>query len=67
MIPIEISKPSFQVTKFSPVDFKEGIRANLDMVDKVRECSRIIGEALTRQMELRRKNKVISVNVVIDD
>jgi len=50
------------VTKFSAKHSKEGIRANLYMIEEIRERARIRGEAMKRRMEMRQKSKVVLDN-----
>jgi len=45
LILVEIDEPTLQ--------------ANFDLIDEVRECSRLNGEALKRRVEMRYKSKVI--------
>jgi len=49
-----------RVKNFTPEGNEHNLRANLDVIDKVRELARITGEAIKRRIERRYKTKVIS-------
>jgi len=59
MIPIEVIEPTHRVNCFSLKASNNGIRANLDIKDEVREESHIRVEALKRHVEMQHKSKVI--------
>jgi len=45
----------------------EGIRANLDVLDEIRELARITGEATKRRVERRYQTKVVPRDFKVDD
>jgi len=59
MIPMEIMENTVRVRSFNEEVSEVGLRANLDVIDEVRELAQISGEAMKRRLERRYKTKVI--------
>jgi len=47
-MPVETSKPTFRVMHFLALSTNEGIRANLDTIEEIRDDARIKGEVVKR-------------------
>jgi len=57
MILVEIQKSSPRFQNFVVEESNEGRKVNLDLVDEVRDHTRIKSEALKRRVELKHKTK----------
>nr|KYP33730.1 Transposon Ty3-I Gag-Pol polyprotein [Cajanus cajan] len=58
MIPVEVGEPSFRRTHFHEESNDGAIRAELDVVDEVRDRSQIIAEACKQRMSRRFNSKL---------
>ncbi|XP_027936375.1 uncharacterized protein LOC114191403 [Vigna unguiculata] len=67
VLPLEIGQPSFRVRTFSIALTEDGTRANLDLLDEVRDAARITSEAMKRRVEARYKSKVVPRSFVRSD
>jgi len=59
VLPVEIEQPTLRVRAFSISSTEEGVRANLDTLEELREAARISNEAMKRRVESRFKTKVV--------
>jgi len=59
MILVEVVENTGRVRSFAEEVSEVGLRANLDVIEEVRELARISGEAIKRRLERRYKTKVI--------
>jgi len=59
MISIEIIENTGRVRLFDEEVSEVGLRANLDVIDEVRDLAKISGEAMKRRLERTYKTKVI--------
>nr|KYP57813.1 Retrotransposable element Tf2 [Cajanus cajan] len=62
MIPVEVDEPSFRRTHFHEESNDGAIRAELDVVEEVREKSQVIAEACKQRMTRRFKSKLKPIN-----
>lgn len=67
VLPLEIEQPSFWVRTFSIALTEEGTRANLDMIDEVREAAKVTSEVMKRRVESKFKTKVVPRSFVKSD
>nr|KYP59627.1 Gypsy retrotransposon integrase-like protein 1 [Cajanus cajan] len=58
MIPVEVGEPSFRCTHFHEESNDGAIRAELDVIDEVRDRSQIIAEACKQRMSRRFNSKL---------
>jgi len=58
MIPVEIQESSPRFQNFVIKEFNEGSKVNLDLLDEVREKTRVKVEALKRRVELKQNSKL---------
>ena len=59
MIPIKVMENTRRVRLFDEEVSEVGLRANLDVIDEVRDLAHISGEAMKRRLERSYKTKVI--------
>jgi len=59
MIPIEIMENTGRVRLFNEEISEVGLRANLDVIDEVRDLAQISNEAMKRRLERSYKTKVV--------
>jgi len=58
MVPVEIHENSHRFQNFVAEESNEERRLNLDLLDEVREETRIKGEVLKRRVEYKHKSKL---------
>jgi len=58
LIPVETAEPTLRVANFWPKSLEECVRANLDLIDEVRECARVQSKAVKWRLEMKHKSKV---------
>ena len=59
MIPIEVMENTGRVRLFDEEISEAGLRANLDVIDEVRDLAQISNEAMKRRLERSYKTKVV--------
>jgi len=59
LLPIEVGHPTENRKELTTESNEEGVRANLDVLEEIRELARITGEATKRRVERRYRTKVI--------